>query len=239
VTEEQYHEAEATDGGQPKSEGVELAPEPQAGDRAEPEGAEAGHMEAEEVQVAEEEGEAAEELASVRQELEETKARETEYLDGWQRARAELANARKRFQREQSQAYTNAKVSIFANLLPIIDDFERALETIPDDPSNETWIEGVKLVQHKFRRLLEQEGVEPIEAAGREFDPFFHEAITHEPSETVPVGHVIGELQKGYRLGDRVVRPSAVRVSAGPPPEPEPAGVETGKDDAATTNGAE
>ena len=169
-----------------------------------------------------EDSEEAEDLEALRQELEEARAKEAEYLDGWQRARAELSNARKRFQREQQQAYANAKADLLVRLLPIIDDFERAFETLPDDLSSHTWVEGIKLVQHKAQGLLEQEGVSPIDAAGHEFDPFRHQAVTHEPSDDVPEGHVIAEMQRGYIMGDRVLRPCMVRVSAGPPPEPEP-----------------
>lgn len=174
---------------------------------------------------AEIEGEPAEavaELDALRQELEESRAKEAEYLDGWQRARAELANARKRFHREREQAYTNAKADLFVRVLPIVDDFERAFDTLPDGLSGQPWIEGMKLIQHKFRTLLEQDGVRPIEAAGQEFDPLSHQAVTHEPSDEVAAGHVIAELQKGYMLGDRVLRPSVVRVSSGPLLEAEP-----------------
>lgn len=170
------------------------------------------------------------ELTRLRQELEEARAKEAEYLDGWQRARAELANARKRFQREQEQAYVNAKATVFASLLPVIEDLTRAFETAPEEVTRLPWFEGLELVERKLQRLLEQEGIEAIEAAGQEFDPFFHEAVTHEPSETVPQGHVIGELQKGYKLGDRVLRPSMVRVSAGPPAEDAPSEEETAAD---------
>lgn len=159
---------------------------------------------------------------ALRKELEEARAKEAEYLDGWQRARAELSNARKRFQREQQQAYANAKADLLVRLLPIVDDFERAFETLPDDLSSHKWVEGIKLVQHKAQGLLEQEGVAPIEAAGQQFDPFRHQAVTHEPSDEVPEGHVIAEMQRGYSMGDRVLRPCMVRVSAGPPVEPEP-----------------
>ena len=175
-------------------------------------------------------------LDALRQELEEARAREAEYLDGWQRARAELSNARKRFQREQQQAYANAKADLLVRLLPIVDDFERAFETLPEGLSGDTWVEGVKLVQHKARGLLEQEGVAPIEAVGQEFDPQLHQAVTHEPSDDVPEGHVIAEMQRGYGIGDRVLRPCMVRVSAGPPPEPEP---EEEPDPEEQTDGAE
>jgi molecular chaperone GrpE len=168
------------------------------------------------------EEEPVDEVAALRQELEEAKAKEAEYLDGWQRARAELANARKRFQREREQAYANSKADLLIRLLPVVDDFDRAFESLPDNPSTASWIEGVKLVQRKFLVFLEQERVEAIEAAGQEFDPLLHQAVTHEPSTEVPEGLIIAEIQRGYRVSDRVLRPGVVRVSAGPPPEPEP-----------------
>lgn len=204
---------------------VEEVPEEATQDAIEPEQTEEAPSEdagAQEEALAEESAE----VTALREELEAVRAKEAEYLDGWQRARAELANARKRFQREQGQTYANAKADLLVRLLPAVDDFERALEILPDDPSTvapeaQTWIEGVKLIQHKLHMFLEQEGVAAIEAVGKEFDPFLHQAITHEPTDDVPEGHVIAELQRGYLVGDRVLRPSVVRVSAGPPPEPE------------------
>jgi molecular chaperone GrpE len=204
---------------------VEEAPEEAAQDAIEPEQGEDAPSEKAGVEEEELTGESAQ-VTALREELEAVQAKEAEYLDGWQRARAELANARKRFQREQEQAYGNAKADLLARLLPVVDDFERALDTLSDDPLTaapeaQTWLEGVKLIQHKFRKILEQEGVAPIEAVGKEFDPFWHQAITHEPADDVPEGHVIAELQKGYLVGERVLRPSVVRVSAGPPSEPQ------------------
>jgi molecular chaperone GrpE len=165
------------------------------------------------------EEQALDELSALRQELDATKAKEAEYLDGWQRARAELANARKRFQRDQEQAYAVALAQLLTRLLPIVDDFERAAETLPHNLSKLTWIEGIALIQRKLQLLIEGEGVVPIEAVGQEFDPFAHQAVTHEPSDTVAEGHVISEVQKGYKMGERVLRPSLVRVSSGPPPQ--------------------
>ena len=212
-----------------------VKPDPEAKDReAEPaqvtEAAAEPMAESQTEPTPEEEGDAPQDkeeagvLDVLRQELEEARAKEAEYLDGWQRARAELSNARKRFQREQQRAYANAKADLLVRLLPVIDDLERAFETLPEGLSSDTWVEGVKLVQHKARGVLEQEGVAPIGAAGQEFDPLLHQAVTHEPSDEVPEGHVIAEMQRGYSIGDRVLRPCMVRVSAGPPPEPEPEG---------------
>jgi molecular chaperone GrpE len=162
---------------------------------------------------------AEDELDALRRELEQTKEREAEYLDGWQRARAELANARKRFQRDQMKTYSSAQADVLTRLLPTVDDFERAFETLPASLSGLTWIEGMGLIERKLRMLLEQSGVAHIEAVGAEFDPTLHQAVTHEPSDTVCAGRVIAELQKGYRMGDRILRPSMVRVSSGPEDE--------------------
>jgi molecular chaperone GrpE len=165
----------------------------------------------------EEEEELAEKVAALSQELEEVKAKEAEYLDGWQRARAELSNARKRFQRAQEQAYTSASADIWTSLLPVVDDFERAAETLPEHLPGAGWVDGVLLIRRKLQALLDRWSVAAIEAEGEEFDPLMHQAVTHEPSETVAEGLVIAEMQKGYRMGDRVLRPSMVRVSSGPP----------------------
>lgn len=169
-------------------------------------------------EIAESEGEPQPDpLIVLSQELEETRAKAAEYLDGWQRARAELANARKRFQREQEQAYDQARGDVIVHLLPIVDDFERAFETLPHNLSGLTWIQGIWLIHRKLQLLLEQQGVTPVEAVGQKFDPFIHQAVIHEPSEEVEEGIVISELQKGYKLDDRVLRPAMVRVSSGPP----------------------
>ncbi len=186
-----------------------------------------------EIETTDQEKDPSDELEALRQELEKAKAQADEYLDGWQRARAELSNARKRFLRDQEQAYVNAKADVLARLLPVVDDFERAKETVPEDLAEMTWVKGVLLIQRKLQILLDQDGVEAIEAKGQEFNPFLHQAITHEPSETVAEGHVIGEMQKGYRMGDRVLRPSMVRVSSGP------AEVETETEAEAQTGAAE
>lgn len=158
------------------------------------------------------------ELAMLRQRLEEEQAKAAEYLDGWQRARAELANARRRWARESAQTYSNAFADSIARLLPVVDDFERAIETLPDDLNGHTWIDGTLLIYRKLQTVLEQQGIVPIEAEpGMPFDPLYHQAVTHEPHESYEAGEIIAEFQKGYKLDDRVVRPTSVRVSSGPP----------------------
>lgn len=170
----------------------------------------------EDEETGEEITEPADELATLGQRLEEERARAAEYLDGWQRARAELANARKRWERESAQTYNNATADSVARLLPVMDDFERAIETLPDDLNDHSWIDGSLLIFRKLQTILEQQGVVPIAAEpGMSFDPVYHQAITHEPHDSYEAGEIIAEFQKGYKLNDRVVRPALVRVSSG------------------------
>jgi molecular chaperone GrpE len=164
------------------------------------------------------------EKAVLQRQLEEERAKAAEYLDGWQRARAELANARKRWTRESSQTYFNAVADVIGRLLPAMDDFERAIETRPEESVDRGWVDGVSMIYRKLRAFLEQQGITPIEAEpGTPFDPERHQAVTHEPHETLEAGAIIAEFQKGYKLKERIVRPAMVRVSSGSPaPEAEP-----------------
>jgi len=153
------------------------------------------------------------ELTTLRQELEEQEAKAAEYLDGWQRARAEFANYKKRIEKEQEDIVKFANGVFIARLLPVIDDFERAFQTLPPNLMGMTWLEGIALIQRKLQMLLEQEGVTAIETEGQMFDPALHQAVTHEESEEHEEGQIIGEVQKGYKMGDKVLRPSLVRVA--------------------------
>ena len=153
------------------------------------------------------------ELTALRQELEEQKAKAAEYLDGWQRARAEFANYKKRIEKEQEDIIKSANGAFITRLLPVMDDFERAFQTLPLDLMGMTWLEGLGLVHRKLQMLLEQEGVTVIETEGRLFDPTLHQAVTHEESEEHEEGQIIGAVQKGYKMGDKVLRPSLVRVA--------------------------
>ena len=162
------------------------------------------------------EGEAATEdnqELTLEQKLEKAETEAAEYLEGWQRARAEFANARKRLERQRVDARRNATVEVVSKLLPILDDFDRALENVPGEISDHDWFEGVALVHRKLRSILETLGIERIEAVGQPFDPNFHEAVLREESDQYESGIVIKELQPGYRLEERVIRPSMVVVA--------------------------
>ncbi len=157
-----------------------------------------------------------EELARLRRELEEAKARAAEYLDGWQRTQAEFANYRKRQEAEFLQRVQMNNAVLIARILPVLDDLERAVQTVPSGLQMLTWVDGIFLIKRKLEAILEMEGVRPIETAGKSFDPLYHEAVTYEEAPGYEEGQIIGEVQRGYMLGERVLRPALVRVARAP-----------------------
>jgi molecular chaperone GrpE len=150
------------------------------------------------------------EIVALNKKLVEAESKTSEYKDSWLRSQAEFQNYRKRVERDSELTYVSLKGDIVKKILPVLDDLERALQNrSADDP----WANGIELVARKFQNILESEGVKKIEAVGKEFDPNFHEAISHEPADGVQSGHVIGVVQNGYMIGERVVRPALVRVA--------------------------
>jgi molecular chaperone GrpE len=168
--------------------------------------------------VEEEPEEEAGELEGLRAELEQSRAQAAEYLEGWQRAQAEFSNYKKRQEAERAQTMMLANATLLRRLLPVVDDFERGVETLPPGLSQLTWCEGILLIKHKLDAIIESEGVKPIETDGRMFDPCYHEAVTYEEVSGYEDGQIIGEVQRGYTLGDRVLRPALVRVARAPEP---------------------
>ncbi len=134
--------------------------------------------------------------------------------DGWQRARAEFSNYKKRIERERTELFQRAALDTLQALLPIIDDFDRAFESVPEALEEDPWIGGVAMIQRKFAGVLEQYEVEAIDPTGELFDPNLHQAIGAEESDEVESGHVIATLQKGYRAGDTVLRLALVKVAS-------------------------
>lgn len=161
-----------------------------------------------------EDGDAPEEAPSLEEQLELAEAKAAEYLDGWQRARAEFANAKKRLERSRVEARRNATVEVIGKILPVLDDFERALENVPETIAEDGWFEGIALIDRKLRDILQSENIERIETVGHPFDPNLHEAVLQEESDEYESGTVVKELQSGYRLDERVIRPAMVIVAA-------------------------
>ncbi len=159
------------------------------------------------------EEQAMEELTSLEKELFSAQDKCKEYSEGWQRERADFLNYRKRIEREQSQLHQLVSSNILKKYLSVTDDMERALANRPEGAENQEWWNGVELISRKLNSILEAEGVQVIPAEGQMFDPALHEAITHEDNSEVESGKVIAVVQKGYRLGDRIIRPALVRVA--------------------------
>ena len=159
-------------------------------------------------------------LEGLTEQLDKAQRQASEYLEGWQRAQAEFSNYKKRQEAERAQMITRANATLLLKLLPVVDDFERAMATLPPGLSELTWCEGAFLIKRKLDVVLESAGVEPIETEGRAFDPCYHEAVTYEQVAGYQDGQIIGEVQRGYLLGDRVLRPALVRVAKAPESEP-------------------
>jgi molecular chaperone GrpE len=177
-----------------------------------PEGDEEVIIDNEEVLETPEEA-ALEEIRMLQKELSETQSKANEYLDGWQRSRAEFANYKKRIERDQSETYQRAAGSILKRQLDVADDLALALKNRPASGDGAGWADGIELIYRKLLNLLESEGVKQMEVQGQPFDPNLHEAISMEPSDTAPSGHVCEVLKPGYLLGDKVLRPALVRVA--------------------------
>jgi molecular chaperone GrpE len=153
------------------------------------------------------------EAEALRRELEEEKKKSAEYYDQWLRSVAELRNYKKRVEQEREQMAQEAASGLLLRLLPILDDFERALAVLPDEKLLRfSWIEGVMLIYRRLLATLEQHGLRAMETVGKPFDPYFHEAVLFEEVPAGQDGLVLAELQKGYKLGDRVLRPALVKV---------------------------
>jgi molecular chaperone GrpE len=156
-----------------------------------------------------------EQLQEAEAALARTREQADENLRNWQRAAADFSNYKRRTEEDRRAADLFANAVLLNRLLAVIDDFDRALDTVPEDV-HEGWLDGIRLVERKLRGLLEAEGVTPIEATGQPFDPNLHEAVVHEETTEAPDNTVIGEVQKGYLLHERVLRPSLVRVANNP-----------------------
>jgi len=137
-------------------------------------------------------------------------------VDQLQRLAAEYANYQKRMDRRLAEEHQHGAGRLAIDILPAMDNLERALAAAEAGASPEAFLRGVRVAHEELLAALRKHGVMPIEAVGRPFDPHVHEAVAHVPSEDQPEGHVLEESRKGYRMGDRTIRASRVAVSRGP-----------------------
>lgn len=145
--------------------------------------------------------------------LEKTVTERDEFKTMLQRERADFVNFRKRVEREKSESRNTYVASTVTKFLPVLDDFDRAMASVPSEVGENGWVEGFALIHKKFNDLLNQLGVVPIDPLGQPFDPNLHEAVGSEDSEQFESGTVSTVLQKGYMLDDKCIRVAMVKVA--------------------------
>jgi molecular chaperone GrpE len=154
------------------------------------------------------------ELTALQQRVAQLEKEAAEYKDQWLRSAADFKNFKRRTEIERADLIRGASAGLLLKLLPAVDDLERALASVTPDVAATPWYGGFKLIPQKLQTVLESEGVTPIIALGQDFDPNFHEAVIYEAAAGQD-GKVVGELQRGYKLRDRVLRPTMVKVGQG------------------------
>jgi molecular chaperone GrpE len=152
------------------------------------------------------------EIEELQKALGEQTAKAEANLVGWQRAQADFINFKRYTEQEKADSAKFANTVLLNSILPILDDFERAIASIPHEKADKKWLEGLKLIDRKLRDTLEKQGVTCIQAQGEEFDPRCMEALTTCAGKK---DIVIKELEKGYKLFDKVIRPAKVMVGSG------------------------
>jgi len=150
--------------------------------------------------------------AALTEDVQEIARERDDYYDRLLRKTAELENYRKRVERERRELAEYAAADILTELLPLIDDLERAL-VADSETGAEAYRKGVELIHAQMLELLRKRGVTPIEAVGHQFDPYLHQAVTHEAAPGHPEGEVVEELRRGYKLRGRLLRPAMVKVA--------------------------
>ncbi len=155
----------------------------------------------------------AQELEQLAGELQIAQQRAAEAEAGWQRARADFANLKRRTEEERAGFATVASDRLLVRVLDLADDFDLAVEHVPRDVMDTPWAEGISAIDRKLRVLLEAEGITSLEADGVPFDPQTQQAVSYEDTADVPDGTVIKVLKRGYTIGDRILRPALVAVA--------------------------
>lgn len=153
------------------------------------------------------------------------------YLDQLLRERADFANFRRRVDQERTLARQMASRDILVQLLPVMDDFNRAMAAVPEEQASSGWVSGTAMVGKKLANVLERAGVTPVEALGQRFDPAFHEAVASEPGTSGD--HVVEVYQEGYKLGQSLLRPAMVKTGDAPDGATDESEVSGGNDESA------
>jgi len=155
------------------------------------------------------------EIAELSRRLEDTSKRTEEYLALAQRVKADFMNYKRRVEQERDEQARLSQSRLMLTLLPVLDDMERAMDSVRADLAGLHWVQGISHINRKLQTVLESEGLERIDAVGQDFDPRMHEAVVFEESSPEDAGKVLAVLQNGYKLHDRVIRPAMVKVGKG------------------------
>jgi molecular chaperone GrpE len=150
-----------------------------------------------------------EDIETLKTRLKEAEERAEANLASWQRAVADYQNFKRRTEQEREEVVRLANAALVINFLPLVDDLERALTSVDTRLAGLTWVDGIRLIYRKFQAVLEASGVSEIKTEGESFDPNVHEAVMFGEGDE---GKILSEVQKGYMLGDRVIRPAMVVV---------------------------
>jgi len=152
-------------------------------------------------------------IKELQKKLEECQKLQEEYLAGWQRARADFLNYKKKELERVEDLVNLAKSKIFLKILSILDNLERAKAQIPEDLKNSDWVKGIFQIENQFRNFLKEEGIEEIKTEGEHFDPNFHEAVGEVEAKDTKPDQIVEVLEKGYLLNGQLLRPAKVRVA--------------------------
>ena len=153
-----------------------------------------------------------EDIAALKQPLVDAEVKAEANLAGWQRAQADFINYKRRTEQEKEEISQFTRATLILDLLPALDDLDRALAAIPPRLAKSGWVDGIRLIWSKLQTTLKAQGLSEIEAVGELFDPHLHEAVRQDKGKE---GVVVGEVQKGYKFRDKILRPSKVVVGSG------------------------
>lgn len=157
------------------------------------------------------------EIAELNKRLEDTSKKTEEYLALAQQVKADFMNYKRRVEQEREEQAQLSQSRLMLKILPVLDDLERAINSVRADQAGLHWVQGIGHINRKLQNVLESEGLERIDAVGQEFDPRLHEAVVFEESSPEVAGEVLSVLQNGYKVHDRVLRPAMVKVGKGSP----------------------
>ncbi|MCS3919769.1 nucleotide exchange factor GrpE [Fervidibacter sacchari] len=165
-------------------------------------------------------------IAELEEQLAQAKAEAEDYKERWIRVSADFQNFRKRVMQERVEAYNKGKEDAVLAVLPVLDNMERALSSLTETSDLNAFKRGLELIVKLFQEALRRLDVEPIRTEGQKFDPYYHEAFERVEREDVEEGLIVGEVERGYKMGDKVIRPAKVYVAVKPAPQlaaPQPA----------------